>query len=165
MTSGILWNYYRNEINENTNESNAANNKINNNKIITSISFEYETKLTGSTSNNNNILDAEFVVSLKYLSNFWRSLDFSLLNFKTEIDFSGSKESVISDISIIPRIPPNPNANPDVEEVAAVQTTSAIFQINNAKLYVPDITLSINDNIKFLENIKQGFKKKNLEQI
>ena len=61
-------------------------------------------------------------------------------------------------------MPPNPNANPDVEEVAAVQTTSATFQINNAKLYVPDITLSINDNIKFLENIKQGFKKK-LEQI
>ena len=29
---------------------------------------------------------------------------------------------------------------------------------NNAKLYVPFVTLSINDNIKLLENIKQGFK-------
>ena len=28
-----------------------------------------------------------------------------------------------------------------------------------AKLYVPVVTLSINDNIKFLENIKQGFKR------
>ena len=38
------------------------------------------------------------------------------------------------------------------------QTTSATFQINNAKLYVPVVTSSINDNIKFWENIKQGFK-------
>ena len=40
-----------------------------------------------------------------------------------------------------------------------IQTTEAIFQINNAKLYVPVVTLSINDNIKILENIKQGFKR------
>ena len=38
------------------------------------------------------------------------------------------------------------------------QTTGATFQINNAKLYVPVVTLPINDNIKFLENTKQGFK-------
>ena len=39
------------------------------------------------------------------------------------------------------------------------QATSATSQINNAKLYVPVVTLSINDNIKILENIKQGFKR------
>ena len=38
-------------------------------------------------------------------------------------------------------------------------TNGATFQINNAKLYVPVITLSINGDIKFLENIKQGFKR------
>ena len=42
----------------------------------------------------------------------------------------------------------------------AIQTTGATFQINNAKLYVPVVTLSINNNIKFLENIKQGSKRK-----
>ena len=31
--------------------------------------------------------------------------------------------------------------------------------MNNAKLYIQVVTLSINDNIKFLENIKQGFKR------
>ena len=41
----------------------------------------------------------------------------------------------------------------------AIQTTGAIFQINNGKPYVPVVTLSINDNIKCLENIKQGFKR------
>ena len=40
-----------------------------------------------------------------------------------------------------------------------LQTTSATFQINNAKDYVPVVTLSINDNIKFLQNIKQVFKR------
>ena len=38
-------------------------------------------------------------------------------------------------------------------------TTSAKFRINNARLYVPVATLSINDNIKFLWNINQGFKR------
>ena len=59
------------------------------------------------------------------------------------------KECIISEISIIPTIHLNPDANPTVQEEAAIQTTSAIFQINNAKLYVPIVTLSINDNIKF----------------
>ena len=41
----------------------------------------------------------------------------------------------------------------------ATATTGATFQINNTKLYVPVVTLPINDNIKFLGNIKQGFKR------
>ena len=41
----------------------------------------------------------------------------------------------------------------------ATATTSATFQINNAKIYVPVATFSINDNIKFLEHIKQEFKR------
>ena len=44
------------------------------------------------------------------------------------------------------------------------QTTSkssvATYQINNVQHYVSVITLSVNDNIKLLENIKEGFKKK-----
>ena len=41
------------------------------------------------------------------------------------------------------------------------QTTGTTFQINNAKLYDPAVTLSINNNTKFLENIKQGFERAN----
>ena len=40
-----------------------------------------------------------------------------------------------------------------------ITTTSATSQINNAKLYVPVITLSINNNINFLEHLKQGFRR------
>ena len=50
------------------------------------------------------------------------------------------------------------NANPPNPLIqATAATTSATFQINNAKLYVSLATFSINDNIIFLENIKQGF--------
>ena len=72
---------------------------------------------------------------------------------------SWSKECIISDISIASAVPGNPNANSSVPDVAAIETSGATFQINNAKLYVPLVILSINNNIKFLENIKQGFKK------
>ena len=58
------------------------------------------------------------------------------------------------------RIPGNPGTNQPVHEVTAIQATGATLQINSAKIYVPVVTLSINDNIKFLENIKQGFKRK-----
>ena len=37
--------------------------------------------------------------------------------------------------------------------------TGVNFVISSTKLYVPGVTLSINDNIKFLENITQGFKR------
>ena len=65
-----MWNYYRDEINDDANEHNAANNRINQNKTITSKSLEYKTKLIGSTPNDSNTWDSEVVVPLKYLSNF-----------------------------------------------------------------------------------------------
>ena len=86
MTSGSLWNYYRDEINDDENENDYNGNKTNNNKTTTSKSFKYKTKIIGSTSNNASRLNAEVVVPLKYLSNFWRSLDLPLINFETELE-------------------------------------------------------------------------------
>ena len=54
VTSGSLWNYYRDEINDDVNENNVANNRINNSQTVTSKSFEYKTKLIGSMPRNNN---------------------------------------------------------------------------------------------------------------
>ena len=71
MTSGRLWNYYRDEVSDNANKNNADNYQINNNKTITSnFFFEYKTQLIGSTPNDDNKLNAEDVVPLNYLSNF-----------------------------------------------------------------------------------------------
>ena len=75
MTSGNFWHYYgdnKNDVNENDNA-----NRINNNKTMTSKSFEYKTKILGRTPDDNNSLDTEVVVPLKYLSNFWRFLQAS----------------------------------------------------------------------------------------
>ena len=45
--------------------------------------------------------------------------------------------------------------------VGDILTNGATFQINNAKLYVPVVTLPTNHNIKTLENTNEGFKKNN----
>ena len=68
-------------------------------------------------------------------------------------------ECMISEILITPRVAGNPDVNTHVAEVAAIQTTGATFQINNAKRYVLVLTLFVNDNTKFSENLKQGLKK------
>ena len=68
------------------NENNAAGSyRINNNKTTTSKSFEYKTKIIGSTPDNNSRLDAEVVSPLKYLSNFWRSLNLLLTNCEVDL--------------------------------------------------------------------------------
>ena len=49
ITSGSLWNYYRDEVNDDADKNDVANKKINNNKTTVSKSFVYKTKLIGST--------------------------------------------------------------------------------------------------------------------
>ena len=39
-------------------------------------------------------------------------------------------------------------------------TTGTTFQINHAKFYVPVVTLSINDNTKSCQNMREGFKRR-----
>ena len=155
MTSGSLWNHHRDEVNDSTSEIENNDNMKNNNKTTSKPSV-YKTKIIGKRSNNNSRLNAEVVVPLKYLSNFWRSLNLPLINYEIELDLTWSKYCLISEISrTFSKV--DPNADPVVYEVATA-TTGATFQINNVKLYVQVVTFSIN-NIIFLENIKQGFKR------
>ena len=82
-----------------------------------------------------------------------------LINCEIEIDLLWSKECIISEISITPRIAGNPNAILLVQPREARQKTSATFQRNNAKFYASVVTLSINYNTKFLVKVKLGFRK------
>ena len=123
IISGRLWNYFRDEITGDANENDAARIKINNNRTITRESFEYKTKLTGTTQNNKNILGTEVVVPLKYLSNFLRSLDLLLINCETEIALAWSKACIISEISITAAIVGNPRARPLIQAREARETT------------------------------------------
>ena len=82
MTLTSLWNYYRNEINDDENENDDNDKRFKNNKIIISKYFKYK-KIIGSMPNNTNIL---VVVSLKCFSNFRRSLNLPLINCEIELD-------------------------------------------------------------------------------
>ena len=57
--SGSLWQYYKDETNDN---------------IADSESFKYKVKITGKTTDDGNTKDVEVIVPLKYLVNFWRTL-------------------------------------------------------------------------------------------
>ena len=78
MTSGSLWNYYIDEMNDAANEI-VAYRRLNISKTTTSKSSEYKTKIIGRTSPDINTLDTEVVVTLKYLINGWRFLDLFLI--------------------------------------------------------------------------------------
>ena len=82
-------------------------------------------------------LNAEVTVPLKYFSNFWRFLDLPLRSCEVELNISLTKNCL------------EQNNN----------KTGVNFVITSAKLYVLVVTLLINGNIKFLENIKQVFKR------
>ena len=114
ITSGSLWNYYRNEVNDDTNENNDAGNyKINKNQTAASKSLDYKTKILKSTQNNNSRLDVE-VVPFKCLSNFWRSLGFPLINCGIELDLPWSKDCVRCEISRPAEVADIPSANPSL---------------------------------------------------
>ena len=68
-----------------------------------------------------------------------------------------TEDCILSEILNNAEILANPAARPFIAHLQEWSTTSATFEINSAKLYVAEITLSINEDIKFF-NIK-GFKK------
>ena len=82
---------------------------------------------------------------------FWKPLDLPLINCEIELNLSWSRYCVVSEISRTSRTVPNTNL---VVYQETSQTTSATFQINNGKLYVPVVTLPVNDNIKFFRKYK-----------
>ena len=50
-------------------------------------SFKYKVKITGKTKNDNgNTKNVEIYVSLKYLSNFWRTLEMPLINCEVNLE-------------------------------------------------------------------------------
>ena len=112
-TTGSLWQYCK--------DIPARNN---NNGITeftggnTTDSFSFKEKITGQTGDDGT-KDVEIMVPLKYLSNFWRTLEMLLINCEV----------------------------------------NATFAITDTKLYVPVVTLSTQENTKFLQQLKSGFKR------
>ena len=119
--SGILWQYYKD---------------IPNNNLARSESFKHKVKITGKTPNNGNTKDVEIIVPLKYLINFWRTLEMPLINCQVNLILIWFKDCVITN-----------------------STGEGKFAITETKLYVPVVTFSTKDNEKLLQQLKSDFKK------
>ena len=120
-TSGSLWQYFRDEPNDNVEDSESLKSKI---------------KIPGETPNNNNVKDVEIMVLLKYLSNFWRTLEMPLISCEVNLILTWSSTCVITD-----------------------SNGAGTFAITDTKLCVPVVALSTQENTKLLQQLKSGFKR------
>ena len=120
-SSATLYQYKRDEPPDNNVDLTANN----------SASFKYKVNLLGNPVVTNRIVKKKLkiVVPLKYLSNFFRSLEMPLINCKIQLNLTWKKECVSS-----------------------TDAANAVFIINDTKLYVPVVTLSKEDNNDFIEH-------------
>ena len=103
-----------------------------------SVLFKFKQQITGQTGNGDT-KDVELMVPLKYLSNFWRTLEMSLINCEISLQLKWPKNCIL------------------IAGTAANQNPP--FQINDTKLYVPVVTLSTQENIKLLKQLESGLKR------
>ena len=116
-TSGSLWQFKRDDIPADNVDFNVKNGAFN------SESFKYEAVLVGKTAyvadgNNSFVKCTKIVVPLKYLRNFWRSLEMPLINYKIHLELNWIKDCILSSVG-----------------------DSAKFKIMDAKLHVPIVYL------------------------
>ena len=78
-TSGSLWQYFK-DIPAVNNDNEAVNFTANN---LTD-SFNFKVKVTGQTGDDGT-KNVEIMVPIKYLSNFWRTLEMSLINCEVNL--------------------------------------------------------------------------------
>ena len=100
-------------------------------------SFKYKAALLGKTANHNDgkssVKDAKIVVPLKYLSNFWRSLEMPLINFKVHLELNWNEDCILS--------------------------SAGKFEITDAKLHVSIVTFSTKDSENLAKQLSKGFKR------
>ena len=89
-TSGNLWQYCK-EIPA----VDYAGNIADFNEANATGSFNFKTKITAQTNNDGRIDDVEIMVPLKYLRNFWRTLEMPLINSEINFDLNWSKNCII----------------------------------------------------------------------
>ena len=154
-TTGSLYNYYRDEL-----SNDADDNNFDNIKVINSNAFKYKNKIIGNTYNvnagaqgydvnKNGMQKVELAMPLKYLGNFWRALNIPLISCEVSLELKWDKNCVITSLEQRDIGGGNRDNAP----------TGATLAINDCKLYVPEVTLSKDDEIELLTNLKSGFKK------
>ena len=101
-----------------------------------SLSFKYKSNFIGTIPNCGRKNGTKIAVPLKYLSNFWRSLEMSLINCKFELSLSWNENCILSSVA-----------------------NNSTFEITATKLYVPVFTLKTEDNAKLSKLLSEGFKR------
>ena len=154
-TIGSLYNYYRYEL-----SNDADDNNFDNMKVVNSNTFKYKNKTIGNTYNVNAGADGydvnksgtqevEVAIPLKYLGNFWRALNIPLISCEVSLELKWDKNCVITSL--------------EQRDIGGGNrdnaSTGATLAINDWKLYVPAVTLSKDDEIKLLTNLKSGLKR------
>ena len=154
-TIGSLYNYYRDELSDDADDGN-----FDNIKVVNSNTFKYKNKITGNTYNvdagaqgyavnKNGTQEVELAIPLKYLGSFWKALNIPLISCEVSLELKWDKNCVITSLEQRDIGGGNRDNAP----------TGAILAINDCKLYVPVVTLSKDDEIKLLTNLKSGFKR------
>ena len=152
-TIGSLYNYYRDELSDDADDNNFGNIKV-----VHSNTFKYKNKIIGNTYNvnagaqgydvnKNGTQEVELAIPLKYLGNFWRALNIPLISCEVSLELKWDKNCVITSLEQRDIGGGNRDNAP----------TGATLAINDCKLYVPAVTLSKDDEIKLLNNLKLGF--------
>ena len=154
-TIGSLYNYYRDELSDD-----ADDNNFDSIKVVNSNTFKYKNKIIGNTYNvnagaqgydvnKNGTQEVELAIPLKYLGNFWRAINIPLISSEVSLELKWDKSCVIPSLEQRDIGVGNRDNAP----------TGATLAINDCKLYVPEVTLSKDDEIKLLTNLKSGFKR------
>ena len=153
-TIGSLHNYYRDELSGNAN---------NNDNTVNSDTFRYKTKITGKTYNvavgaqgysaiKNGKKEVKLAIPLKYLGSFWGALNIPLISCEVSSELKWDKNCVITSLERR-----QVDAGPPIVRDNA--PTGATLEIKKCELDVPVVTLSKDDEIKLLTNLKSGFKR------
>ena len=147
---GSFYNYYRDELSDD-----ADDNNLDNIKVVNSNTFKYKNKITGNTYNvdvgaqgydvnKNGMQKVELATPLKNLGNFWRAPNIPLISCEVFLELKWDKNWVITSLEQGAIGGRNRDNAP----------TGTTLAINDCKLYVPAVTLSKDDEIKLLTNLK-----------
>ena len=115
-----------------------------------SASFKYKASLlekaTDADGNERSLKNTKIVVPLKYISNFFRSLEMPLIICKIHLQLNWNNNCVIYGSDTYAG---DDNAN----------NRETIFKITSTKVYVPIVTLSTKDNVNLIKQLNEGFKR------
>ena len=129
--------------------------------FFNSESFKYKTSITGNSYNigadeegyDENIVgkkETKAVIPLKYLSNFWKSLNSPQINCEVELILTWSKNCILADMT---------ERDSEGDNPAVVAPTGLEFKITDTRLQVPVVSLSKESDVKLLQQLKSGFKR------